>query len=111
MPRHRGDTGCKLKVTVTSARYRLWRAMRMQRRFTIADLVATAEAAPRNTELYVAALEKAGYLRIIRPRISGAKMGGAIYMMVNDTGPNPPRLGKRGLSDPNLQKADKDMVR
>ncbi len=90
-------------VTMTTARYRLWRSMRIARRFTIPDLMATADATRANTQTYVIGLERAGYLRVMRPRISGVKMGSVVYLIVNDSGPKPPRLGKHGVFDPNVK--------
>lgn len=73
------------------ARERVWSAIRILKRFTIPELAATAEAGKSNVTHYVLGLKRNGYLRVFRPRLSGAKAGSAIYVLVNDTGPIAPR--------------------
>ena len=80
----------------SGARFRMWRAMRMLRQFTIADLVATAEASHANATRFVWALTRAGYLRIVTPKRSGRKGGAAVYLLARDTGPYAPRHRRDG---------------
>ena len=79
------------------ARYRIWRSIRMTRRFSISDLVATADASRANVHKYLRALLNAGYVRIVRPAIPAHRVDGyAIYQLVDDSGPTPPRIRKDG---------------
>jgi hypothetical protein len=66
--------------------------MRILKQFTIPELAATAEAGKNNVEFYTLGLAREGYLRIVRPRISGVKAGSAIYALANDCGPIAPRV-------------------
>lgn len=101
MPRRNGDIS--KKVTVGNARYRMWRSMRILRRFTAPDLIATAAANRDNVARYVRGLVEDGYLKISTPKRDGIKGGHIVYVLARDTGPNPPRIGKFGVFDPNLQ--------
>jgi len=77
--------------------------MQILRRFTVADLVATAEANKDNAQRFARGLIAHGYLRIDRPKQNGLKGGHTIFALARDTGPNPPRLCKDGtIYDPNL---------
>lgn len=87
------------------ARTRMWVAMRTLRRFTTADLQATAEVGDGHARKYVRALVRAEYLRCVKPTASGRAAGHAIYSLVRDTGPHAPRAGKAGLLDPNIEPA------
>lgn len=100
MARRKGDF--TKKVTVGNARYRMWRSMRILRRFATADLVATADAGKDNVTRYVRCLLDAGYLKISTPKREGVKGGHTIYVLARDTGPNPPRIGVHTVFDPNL---------
>ena len=74
----------------STARERLWRAMRIRRRFTIEEVRITAGAAKNNALKYVTGLARAGYLRVEVPRRSGKAMGGAIYAIARGSGPMAP---------------------
>jgi IclR helix-turn-helix domain len=85
-------------------RERFWRAMRMMRRFTVADLAQMAAGPegrdPRSgAKHYVKALERAGFLR----RLPGPRNRAGTWMLVRNSGPRPPVLNKRetALHDPN----------
>ncbi len=92
-----------LAVRDGADRSRLWRSMRMLRRFTVAELLVTAETSRRNCANYLAALMVAGYLRGSkvaedqkhgRPRMA--------WCLVRDTGPHAPKvMSGRGVWDPN----------
>lgn len=87
----------------TQARARVWSSIRMLRRFTVADIEATAEAGRKQTEDYVRALVKNEYVRLVQPQRKGGPVGSAaVYLLVRDTGPAAPRIGKSALLDPNL---------
>jgi|GEM_PF-7089170 len=91
-------------MTERQARERVWRAMRMLRRFTIPDLAATAEAGANNVQHYLIALERADYVRVAAPRRSGVKGGHAVYVLARDTGPHAPRVrGDNTVADFNVQ--------
>jgi len=88
-----------------TAHQRVWAAMRILKQFTIPELAATAEAGKNNVEFYTLGLARDGYLRIVRPRLSGVKAGSAIYALVNDVGPIAPRAHRSS------QATASDMVR
>lgn len=86
------------------ARDRAWTAMRVQRRFTLPDLIATAEASEANVGTYVRGLARAGYLRAAQPKRNGHKGGHIVWALTRDTGPLAPRLQSDGRTfDPNLR--------
>jgi hypothetical protein len=110
-----GKTGQKKTVPMTSkdARYRIWRSVRMTRRFTLADLAAMSDASLANVRKYLAALLRAGYVRIVKEAVPAYRVAGrAIYSLANDTGPFPPRVRADGsIFDANLAKPQKEPVR
>ncbi len=75
-----------------NARYKIWQSMRVQKTFTVAELMATSGAKLDNTKLYVKALRRTEFLRVVRPRQSGRKGGDAVYRLIRNTGPKPPRV-------------------
>lgn len=78
--------------------------MRVQRRFTVPDLMATAEIGEKNVMCYVQGLAHAGYLRVACPKRNGHKGGHVVWCLVRDTGPLAPRLQRDGRTyDANLQ--------
>ena len=81
-----------IAVTVGNARQKMWRSMRILRRFTAAEIEATAEAGTSNVQRYVKALLRAGFLRIARPKREGVKGGHPVYQLARDSGPKPPRV-------------------
>ena len=84
------------------ARDRAWQSMRILRRFSLPDLMATAEVGQDNARKYVRGLARAGYLRVVKAKANGHKGGHAVYQLVRDTGPRAPRLQKDGSTyDPN----------
>jgi len=85
-----------------NARYRAWQSMRMLRRFSIPDLVATAEISNANVSKYVRRLLHAGYLRVAQEKRSGIAGGHTVYQLIRNTGPSQPRCRSNGtLYDPN----------
>lgn len=77
--------------------------MRMSREFTIRQLRILAEAQRDNTQNYVRALTRHGYLAMRQPRLSGVRGGDAVYRLIRDTGPECPRLTAAGaVFDANL---------
>ena len=84
------------------ARDRAWQSMRIMRRFTLPDLMATAEISHDNAKKYVRGLVLSGYVRVVVERASGRKGGHAVYQLLRDTGPRAPRLQTDGRTyDPN----------
>lgn len=84
------------------ARDRAWQSMRILRRFTLPDLIATAEISADNARKYVRGLRRSGYITIDTPKAEGKKNGHEIYRLTRDTGPKAPRLQKDGNTyDPN----------
>jgi hypothetical protein len=88
------------KMATNTARFRVWRSMRILRSFTIPQLAATSDANLRNVTAYVTGLARNGYLRVTRRK---SRLGAGTYMLVRNTGPNPPQLAHdQSLYDPNL---------
>jgi hypothetical protein len=95
----------RVPLAPLQARTRMWRAMRQMRRFSTADLCATAEVSASHAQKYLRALISGEYVRCVREKDSGRAGGHAVFQLLRDTGPHAPRLGKQGLLDPNLQPA------
>jgi predicted transcriptional regulator len=93
-------------------RERVWRSIRIRRRFTIGDVVSDAtrdtEKDPRaNAARYIRMLRYAGYLRELPRRQQGSaptSNGFKVFALVRDTGPRAPvwRKTQRVLHDFNL---------
>ncbi|EAU53560.1 hypothetical protein [Mariprofundus ferrooxydans] len=97
--------GCGTKNPHRTSRYRAWQSMRMLRRFTIPEIVATAEISDSNATKYIRALVASGHLRIARAKRHGSAGGHAIYAVANNSGPIQPVAGKGGVVfDPNSGK-------
>lgn len=83
-------------------RENMWRAMRMIKAFTLADLVAAASTeevmiSAEDAKDYVRYLTRAKYLRRIPGRL-------VVWRIINDTGPLPPQVQRvRQVWDPNLR--------
>lgn len=94
-------TGVKLAGAPSVARERMWRTMRILRRFGIGELLQVAEIARRKAaERYLRDLTRAGYLRVESAR----GCDGSVYVLIRNTGPFAPRVGRAGLMlDPNLE--------
>lgn len=85
------------------ARDRVWSSMRILRRFSLPDLVSTAECNRDNIRKYIIALTRAGYLRVAVAKQNGRKGGHQIWALARNTGPAAPRLQTDGrIFDPNL---------
>lgn len=70
-----------------------WNAMRMLRRFTVAELTAVVETSTfRSVGSYASVLARVGYLRVHRTSGRGTP---AMYQLVRDTGPTAPSVVKR----------------
>lgn len=85
----------------------MWRSMRAFRApFTAVDIAAhsTTEAVSVSTEearAFCQMLVRSGYLRVLRTAVPGKRE--AIYRLIRDTGPKPPRERRvRAIWDPNL---------
>jgi hypothetical protein len=88
-----------------NARTKMWRAMRITRRFTSQEIASTSEAQVKSTRVYIVALVEAGYVRVVR--MSSGEVGDyTVYSLVKDTGTHAPRLRADGKSllDLNLDK-------
>lgn len=93
----------KVRHDRNTLRERAWRAMRIRRRFTIADLVSDAATSDdgnpaKNIGAYLSSLAQAGYVRVLPNRIPGTTAGSngfKRYMLARDTGPLAPvRMAK-----------------
>lgn len=79
----------------TTARGRMWRAMRMLRSFETRQLCAVSEPTSlSNVQAMVLALERTGYLRALGHKPGGAASGR--YILIRDTGTKPPQLRADG---------------
>lgn len=90
----------------TNQRARAWQSMRILRRFSQPEIVATAEISPNNCAKYIRALLASGYLRVIRPRHNGKAGAGALYRLVKNTGPFAPMEKDGFIFDPNTAKEE-----
>jgi hypothetical protein len=110
MPRHQGQrTPFNRERNEGSKQYKLWRSMRVLRRFTVPDLIATAPGTKRKSvQCYVVRLARVGYLA--REPREGNDI--QIYRLVRNTGPYAPML-RRGdaVYDPNKKAVfDREVV-
>ena len=82
---------------------RVWQSMRVMRRFTTANLQATAEAGESAVRKYLMALRQAGYVRLVQARSSGHAGSRDVWALVRDSGPAAPirRADGSGVYDPN----------
>lgn len=76
---------------------KIWKAMRILRRFTVAELVAVVETSTaRTVGWYASLLTRTGFLRVIRPSGVGAGRGStATYQLLRDSGPTAPSVVHR----------------
>lgn len=83
----------------------IWRTIRIQQKFSVADLETVSGASRDNVSRYVWALEKAGYLIKLRrePGTSPTSNGFGRWTLINDPGGLPPiwRPRRREVYDPN----------
>lgn len=113
---HSGPNGPDLgrRQRKGTLRERAWRAMRLRRKFTIADLVMLcAEGAERDIESnlgkYLRALARAGYVRQLPVReapTSASGNGYVRYLLLRDHGAQAPvwRLQYGEIWDPNVER-------
>lgn len=87
----------------SDARQRAWAAMRFLRTFTAPELQMGAEIAYDNLKKYLTALEKAGYVKRLRPKRNGEAAGHVVWVLIRNTGPKHPiaRRNGKGVYDPN----------
>jgi hypothetical protein len=84
-------------------RQQAWNSIRVLKRFTAAQIEATAEIQEENLRKYLKALAAAGYLAQVRPKQNGRPGGHAIWRLARDSGPRAPlvRYDGSGVYDPN----------
>lgn len=101
MPRVTGSHSTRRPVT--DGRRRIWNSIRVLKRFTAADLAATAGIGQDNLRKYLLALARAGLIAVAVPKRNGYARGHAVWRLVNDLGPlHPlPRRDQSGVYDPN----------
>lgn len=80
---------------IRHTRDRIWQSMRIMRRFTVHDLMATAVSNYDNTSKFITALADVGVLRCEIP--SGARPGvpcrqPAVWKLARDLGPITPQV-------------------
>lgn len=86
----------------SSERQRMWNCICQLRRFTLADLVATAEVSKQHASKYVCKLVGADYVLLLQPNKGNASA--AVYQLRRETGPHAPRFSEDGaVLDPNLE--------
>lgn len=83
---------------------RVWQSMRILRRFTVPDLVATAELGESASGKYVRALARAGFVRLVQALQSGKAGSRNVWQLVRGAdSPIAPIVRKdgSGVFDPN----------
>lgn len=86
----------------TRARDRVWTSMRILRRFSYPQLVASAECSRDNVRKYMYGLISAGIVRVQTEKRNGFKGSHQTMMLIINVGPVAPRIQKDGnVYDPN----------
>jgi len=86
---------------MSAVRQKLWQSMRIMRRFTLPQLMATSGATESPTRAYVNALKRAGFLAVRRPA-QGMAGAYAVYQLLQDSGPQHPTTNSiQVVYDPN----------
>ena len=100
MARTQGATSTASQAPMTQ---RVWQSMRVMRRFSSGDLIATAETGDTVVHKYVRALASAGYLRLAKARVSGRPGSRDIWTLARDSGPLAPirQRSAGNVFDPN----------
>lgn len=97
--------GTAVRVRRGTLRNKLWRAARMARKFTIADLLQLCgEGSLDGARKYLDRLERAGYLRRLGNRPKSAGAGNVVrWVLIRDTGRLSPVLNaaRTTVYDPN----------
>lgn len=88
MPGYSGMVAAKPRRD--TVRYKVWRSIRILRRFTIPDLVRTSGAKTSNTRRFVRGLVRHGYAVPVGTYVSGRTGSYQGYRLVRDTGPDHP---------------------
>lgn len=87
-------------------RARMWATMRVLRRFSVGDLMATAGSTRGGAHTYLWQLRRGGYVWMVAPGTTGTKARQAVYVLTRDSGPLAPRVRKDGtVRDLNLLEA------
>lgn len=101
-----GAKGTHHRTSGSEVRSQAWTSMRVMRRFTVGEIVATGSIGEDNARRYVRALERAGYLTRVRDVVIGEIGSCIIYGLVRDTGPLAPIAWLTGgCYDPNKRRA------
>lgn len=84
-------------------RQQAWNSIRVIKRFTSAQIEATAAISRDNLRKYLKALHQTGYLVQVRPKQNGKSLGHAVWRLARDSGPSAPivRTDGSGVYDPN----------
>ena len=99
--------GCRIRAPATSGcRYRIWQTIRLFRKsggaWRIREIAAVSGTSVDSVRRFVGGLVRHGYVLVVKPRQPGVLMGDALYRLVRDTGPYPPRIRTdASLYDPN----------
>lgn len=89
-------------MSMGQVRQKLWQSMRVMRRFTLPQLMATADAEQGPAAAYVNSLKNAGYLRVEQQRQLGITGSHGVYQLLRDTGPKHPITNRvQVVYDPN----------
>jgi len=87
----------------------MWRSMRMMSHFTSREIAAHSttdivDVTEQTAKSYCSALLRAGYLRVVRKAVP--KKSQAIYRLIRNSGPNPPKIQRtKQVFDPNTKTA------
>lgn len=82
-----------------SQRERLWKVMRILKRFDLPQLEITSEATRRAAEDFINLLSRAGYIRNLG---KGGGTGWATYALIRDTGPKCPTITNKAGAERRL---------
>lgn len=86
---------------VPVARQRAWNAIRIFKVFRASEIAACADINEANLQKYLLALQRAGYLRVERPKQNGKSLGHVVWRLVDNTGPHCPIVRQDGVYDSN----------
>lgn len=86
---------------VPVARQRAWNAIRIFKVFRASEIAVGADINEANLQKYLLALQRAGYLRVERPKQNGKSLGHVVWRLVDNTGPHCPIVRQDGVYDPN----------
>lgn len=94
--------GSHKQQCAAEGRARIWQAVRVMRRFKVADIEMATELKNGAIGLFLRTLARAGYLQVV---FKARGLRPTVYQLVRDSGPLPPmrRTDGSGMWDQNTQ--------